>query len=565
MRTYRLCQRVLMFHHFPDELGAPECLVRSTGFDYRQKAIGSFITRVTHSGYRLKARACYLKQSLPAPRFDLHGESLEDDEHPCFEVKDVGPQSLANLPEGIDGKNYRWLDLDGEGISGVFSEQSGAWFFKPNIGDGQLGATEVLPRRPSLAAAGGGRQQFMDLSGDGKLDLVDLSSPTPGYYERTVADGWGSFCRFHSLPVRDWNDPNLKFVDVTGDGLADVLITQNDAFSWHPSLCIEGFGAAVRVRFPLTEESGPHVVFADGTQSIYLADMSGDGLSDLVRIRNGEVCYWPNVGYGCFGEKVTMDNAPWFDEPDLFDQDRIRLADTDGLGITDIIYVGRDNIRIYLNETGSALVWRADHRQLPRHRRSDRSFRDRLPGPWHGVPALVVASARRRQAIVAIRGPDARPEAALAQTRDQQPGCRNSHRIRVFDRVLSGRQGGRHPVGHAACVSRARGERVETYDFISRNRFVTSYSYHHGYFDGPEREFRGFGRVDQLDTEEFGVLSRKAHIPRGPKRGRRLECSPRAHEDLVPYRRISGDRSDHALPCPRVLPRAVAIARSGQL
>src|SRR5208283_730059 len=29
-------------------------------------------------------------------------------------------------------------------------------------------------------------------------------------------------------------------------------------------------------------------------------------------------------------------------------------------------------------------------------------------------------------------------------------------------------------------------KRVETYDFISRNRFVTSYTYHHGYFDGPE-------------------------------------------------------------------------------
>ena len=26
--------------------------------------------------------------------------------------------------------------------------------------------------------------------------------------------------------------------------------------------------------------------------------MSGDGLTDLVRIRNGEVCYWPNLGYG---------------------------------------------------------------------------------------------------------------------------------------------------------------------------------------------------------------------------------------------------------------------------
>ncbi len=41
-------------------------------------------------------------------------------------------------------------------------------------------------------------------------------------------------------------------------------------------------------------------------------------------------------------------------------------------------------------------------------------------------------------------------------------------------------------------------ERVETYDHISRNRFVTRYAYHHGYFDGIEREFRGFGMVKQI-------------------------------------------------------------------
>ena len=67
--------------------------------------------------------------------------------------------------------------------------------------------------------------------------------------------------------------------------------------------------------------------------------MSGDGLTDLVRIRNGEVCYWPNLGYGRFGAKVTMDNAPWFDDARLFDQRRIRLADIDGSGVTDIIYL----------------------------------------------------------------------------------------------------------------------------------------------------------------------------------------------------------------------------------
>ena len=46
-------------------------------------------------------------------------------------------------------------------------------------------------------------------------------------------------------------------------------------------------------------------------------------------------------------------------------------------------------------------------------------------------------------------------------------------------------------------------ERIETIDWIGRNRLVTRYAYHHGYFDAYEREFRGFGMVEQWDTEEF--------------------------------------------------------------
>jgi hypothetical protein len=60
--------------------------------------------------------------------------------------------------------------------------------------------------------------------------------------------------------------------------------------------------------------------------------MSGDGLTDIVRIGNGEICYWPNLGYGRFGARVTMDGAPRFDHCDRFDPRRIRLADIDGTG-----------------------------------------------------------------------------------------------------------------------------------------------------------------------------------------------------------------------------------------
>src|SRR5262249_38180856 len=115
----------------------------------------------------------------------------------------------------------------------------------------------------------------------------------------------------------------------------------------------EGFGAPIRVPKPKDEDEGPAIVFADGDQAIFLADMSGDGLTDIVRIRNGEVCYWPNLGYGRFGTKVAMDRAPWFDANDLFDQKRIRLADIDGSGDTDIIYIAHDGVRLYFNESGN--------------------------------------------------------------------------------------------------------------------------------------------------------------------------------------------------------------------
>jgi RHS repeat-associated protein len=58
-------------------------------------------------------------------------------------------------------------------------------------------------------------------------------------------------------------------------------------------------------------------------------------------------------------------------------------------------------------------------------------------------------------------------------------------------------------------------ERVETYDRVSRNRSVTRYSYHHGFYDGVEREFRGFGRVDQLDSETLAALTAPGRFPRG--------------------------------------------------
>ena len=54
----------------------------------------------------------------------------------------------------------------------------------------------------------------------------------------------------------------------------------------------------------------PDVYFNDPSGRVRLADMSGDGLNDIVLIHNGRIDYWPNLGYGQFGQRITMAQSP---------------------------------------------------------------------------------------------------------------------------------------------------------------------------------------------------------------------------------------------------------------
>ncbi|WP_254885408.1 SpvB/TcaC N-terminal domain-containing protein [Streptomyces sp. NA02950] len=502
IRNYRLCRRVLMFHHFPGEPGVgQDCLTRSTDFSYREDPAASFLASVTQAGYRRRDEGGYLRK--PMPPLDLrYSEAVIDPQ-----LHELPPESLEHLPAGPDAPGYQWVDLDGEGIAGVLTEQGGGWFYAPALGAGRYGPLKEVATRPSTGVLGGGRPQLIDLAGDGRLDLVDFGGTAPGFHERTERRDWSRFRPFSSLPTVDWHDPQLRLVDLTGDGHADVLITEEDVLSWHSSLAEEGFGPAQRTHPPLGEEHGPRVVLADAEQSLHLADMSGDGLSDLVRIRNGEVCYWPSLGYGRFGAKVDMDGAPWFDEPDHFDPRRIRLADTDGSGTTDLIYLHRSSVRLYANHSGNA--WAPPHELPVSFPRADSvsqvSVVDLLGS---GTACLVWSSplpgdSGRQVRYVDLMG--GRKPHLLVEVRNNlgaetHVAYAPSTRFHLEDKAAGRPWLTRLPFPVQVV------ERVETLDRISGNRLVTRYAYHHGHFDGTEREFRGFGMVEQWDTESFAAL-----------------------------------------------------------
>jgi len=516
VRTSRRCERALMFHHIAEDPAVgPELLVRSTEFGYGEvpadqrdpAAAGySLLATITHRSFQRDEAGAYHDRALPPVSLRYSATRIAD-------VVSVPAADLPNLPAGIAGDRYRWVDLDGDGMPGVLAEVDGAWHYQPNRGDATFGPIQTLPARPALAMLAPARQQFVDLAAEGRADLVDFGASPPGYHGRD-GDGWSGFVPFTALPTIDWAAGNLRFADLTGAGRADALVAEDDLVTWYASQGRDGFAGPAWHRQPGDERDGPRVAFDDGTGTMFLADMCGDGPADIVRVRNGDVCYWPNLGYGRFGRRVTLGNAPRFDTDDAFDPARIRLADVDGSGPADLLYLGRDGVQIYFNRGGNLLT---DARVIDAPLATGDIaavtvvdllgdgtaclvWNSALPAdsghPMRYLPLLVPATAGN-----ATRKPYLLTEVDNNMGAVTEVEYTPSTRFMLDDARLGRPWVSRLPFP-VQCVSR-----VSIRDRWRRATVTSRYTYHHGCFAGAEREFRGFGRIEQTDTEDYASFA----------------------------------------------------------
>jgi RHS repeat-associated protein len=498
VRTRRLCRRALLFYHM-SELGDSPAVVRAHSFTYETTPAASLLAGVSLQGYRRQHDGAVASESLPEVRFAYTSE-VPPGQRPAG----AGTAAVRDIVfadgrfAASSGATLEWHDLEGAGLPGLVNRtNSGTLHYRKNLGSGRLGHPEALPSRPALTDTGSPAAQSIGKPfGDGRSCLIDLLEG-PGYQERLRSGAWLPYTTFSHSPSVRASIAGTRNLDLDGDGRGDLLLAGELGVRWHKFTGREGWTAAQDVAFGPSAQTA----LADRTGTVLLADMTGDGLADLVQVRPGNVRYWPNLGYGRFGEPVQMAGSPLLDGPDLFDPARVRLVDVNGSGTADLVYLGRQAVSCYLNRCGNSFG--SAHAILNLPAVTDLESIDVVDLLGTGTGCLVWSSISPGR----IDAPLRYIELVGGQRPHLLASIENGYGLRVeisyapsTRLMLADRQAGH--VWHSTLPSPVwLATEVRETDLIAGVAQVVSWSFRHGSYDDAEREMCGFAYVERREWQ----------------------------------------------------------------
>ncbi|MGZ9740514.1 SpvB/TcaC N-terminal domain-containing protein [Pseudomonas sp. GNP012] len=491
----RLCRQVLMFHQFTEELGDDPVLVQRLLLEYRPSALGyNHLTAAHIQAYDNQGQV----ESRPPMEFFYNPFDLDPQRE--------GYSEFPQMPGLNDGQRYQLVDLYGEGIPGVLMRSDKAWYYRePQRADS--GGNEViygdwalLPGIPVADSSKPIRQSLSDLTGDGKLDWVIARPGMSGFFTLNPDRSWSNFVGYDAFPSEFFHS-DAQLADLVGHGLTDLALIGPRSVRLYSSRREIGFSQGANVPRGDNDDSLP-LLSSSQTELVAFSDPLGSATQHLIRIRHNEVKCWPNLGHGKFGKGFVLCELkfPYAE----FDSSRVRLADLDGSGAVDLIYLESDGFRVYMNHAGEGFEENYVKVPWPKDVRYDRfcqvSIAD-LNGL--GCSSLILTVPHMKPEHWRYDFVSAKPYLVNASHNNMGAVTGVSYRSSAqewLDEKAELIAAGKAPVSHLPFAMHLVSQQTQL-DEITGNRLTQGFSYRQGFYDSFEREFRGFGLLLQTDTE----------------------------------------------------------------
>lgn len=489
IRNYRLCERILVFSHF-SQIQATPTLTSAVQLQYELINGQQNLMQIQYIGYQYWPQG-YQQQSLPPIELDYSGLHQASD----LQTLAVQTLDLEHVPAGVDGIHYKWMDLYQEGLAGILVEYPDAWYFKRNKGNGEFDALEQVALKPSLTQQGS--FELVDWDGNGQLNCLVTINGQMGYYELDAAlQNWSNYHSIGQVP-QGGNGYSIN-MDVDGEGLADLV--QFDAVGsaiWYNSKGKIGYDNPQLLQLP---ETLPLQFINYQNERFTSADMTGDGLQDLVHIHNGGITYWPHLGYGKFGTACEMECPSLLDEVYRFDVNRCVLLDIDGTGSTDLIYIDKDQLHLYLNHHGNQL----QHYVSIEHLGGSYTPQDTitvLDLLGTGVRYLVWSTVLPGQTQTSLQylPLSDQPVHLLTSVNNNMGRVSTLTYTNVAQQAIEDEAKGQAWFNRSNSAATVLTELKEE-DKISGTQTISTFRYRDGFYDTDKRQFRGFAYAEQLDT-----------------------------------------------------------------
>ena len=182
--------------------------------------------------------------------------------------------------------------------------------------------------------------QPLDLNGDGFTDLVNASAdPIEVLWNKGEGD-WSQVSVEFDFGFPDFRifGSNLRFYDWDNDKRIDVIFSDRMVSEVYPGLEDGGFGEpqlSDDLNLSFTEDQ------------VQMADMNGDGLQDAVRRLGDIVVYRLNLGLGRWSQDIMMDDSPRTDQTA-----KVMFTDINGDALSDLLFVNADQVGFALNRNG---------------------------------------------------------------------------------------------------------------------------------------------------------------------------------------------------------------------